>query len=350
VDVDGTRYLDCTMALGSVGLGYAEPRVTRAVAAAAEEGNVASLSSWREVELAERLCAFVPCAERVQFLKSGAEAVAAAVRLARTYTGRDRVVASGYFGWHDWNSTAEGVPSSVRADVSSVAFDDIGALERAVDAAGSRLAAIVLEPIVERLPGEGWLRRARELCDAAGAVLIFDEIKTGFRVAPGGYQEVCGITPDLATFGKAMANGYPLSAVMGRAPVMEAARRTWISSTLASESTALAAALAVCDWHDEADICATLAETGRELRAAVDRAILASRMSGVATAGVDTMFLLRWDDPARETRFLLEAARAGVLFKRGAYNFAAIAHDEKALQEVEAAASAALVAIAESEA
>jgi glutamate-1-semialdehyde 2,1-aminomutase len=106
----------------------------------------------------------------------------------------------------------------------------------------------------------------------------------------------------------------------------------------------------VCDWHDEADICATLAETGRELRAAVDRAILASRMSGVATAGVDTMFLLRWDDPARETRFLLEAARAGVLFKRGAYNFAAIAHDEKALQEVEAAASAALVAIAESEA
>jgi glutamate-1-semialdehyde aminotransferase len=349
IDTSGASYLDCTMALGAVALGYGEPRVTQAVVEAAAQGNVTALSSWREVELAERLCTLIPCAERVQLLKTGAEATSAAVRLARTYTGRDRVVACGYFGWHDWSSDAAGVPASTRGDVTRVPFDDVPALERAVAAAGNQLAAIVLEPLVEREPSRTWLERARALCDASGAALIFDEVKTGFRVAPGGYQEVCGVTPDLASFGKAMANGYPIAAVVGKAPLMDAARRTWISSTLASESTALAAALAVLDWHDAADICATLAETGREMRAAVDRAIAASGVAGVQSDGVDAMWLLRWNDPVREARFLVNAVNEGVLFKRGAYNFAAIAHDEQALQEIEAAASAALVALAEEE-
>jgi glutamate-1-semialdehyde aminotransferase len=218
-----------------------------------------------------------------------------------------------------------------------------------VAAAGNGLAAIVLEPVVEHEPSRAWLERARALCDAAGAALIFDEVKTGFRLAPAGYQEVCGITPDLAAFGKAMANGYPIAAVVGKAALMDAARRTWISSTLASESTALAAALAVLDWHDSADICATLAETGREMRGAVDRAIAASGLTGVQTDGVDAMWLIRWNDATRESSFLLHAVNEGVLFKRGAYNFAAIAHDEQTLQEIEAAASAALVALAEEE-
>jgi glutamate-1-semialdehyde 2,1-aminomutase len=346
---DGEQYLDCTMALGAVTLGYAEPRVTRAVVDAASQGPVSGLSSWREVELAERLCAIIPCAERAQLLKTGAEATAAAVRLARTYTGRDHVIASGYFGWHDWSSDAAGVPASMKGDVTRVPFNDIAALERAVDASGTRLAAIVLEPVVERLPSVEWLARARALCDARGAALVFDEVKTGFRVATGGYQEVCGVTPDLASFGKAMANGYPLAAVVGRQALMESARRTWISSTLASEATALAAALAVLDWYEEADIPATLAETGREMRAAVDRAIEASGVGGVRTDGIDPMWLLRWEDPALETRFLVHAVREGLLLKRGAYNFAAVAHDEKAIEEIEAAASAALVALAEEE-
>jgi len=347
VDVQGNSYVDCTMALGSVALGYGEPRVTRAVVEAAGEGHVGALSSWREVELAERLHTLIPCAERVQFLKSGAEAASAAVRIARTYTGRDRVVASGYFGWHDWASEQAGVPAAVLAATRHVLFDDVETLERAVAEAGDDLAAVVIEPVVERTPSEAWLRRARELCDARGAVLVFDEIKTGFRLAPGGYQEVCGITPDLATFGKALANGYPLAAVVGHAAVMDAARNTWISSTLASEATALAAALAVLDWHEEADVCATLAETGREMRAALDRAIDASGVGAVSTEGLDPMFLLRWDDPKREARFLAECARAGVIVKRGAYNFAAVAHDEEAIRDIEAAASSALVALAD---
>jgi glutamate-1-semialdehyde 2,1-aminomutase len=344
----GTQFIDCTMALGSVALGYAEPRVSQAVVDAVAEGSVSAFSSWREVELAERLHTLIPCAERVQFLKTGAEATSAAIRLARTYTGRDRVIASGYFGWHDWAAdNAEGVPAALRSHTIRVPFDDVAALERAVADAGNGLAAVILEPVVERAASDAWLRRARELCDASGAALIFDEIKTGFRVAPGGYQERCGITPDLATFGKAMANGFPLAAVVGHAALMDAARRTWISSTLASESSALAAALAVLDWHEEADICGTLAETGRELRATFDRAIEASGLSGVSTDGIDPMFLLRWDDPARESYVVRTAAEAGVILKRGAYNFAAVAHDEDALQEIEAAVSGAFVALAE---
>ncbi|HET9682851.1 MAG TPA: aminotransferase class III-fold pyridoxal phosphate-dependent enzyme, partial [Gemmatimonadaceae bacterium] len=187
MDAEGGRLLDCSMALGAVALGYAEPNVTQDVITAASEGNVSALSSWREVELAERLCAFIPCAERVQFLKSGAEAISAAVRLARTYTARAHVVGCGYFGWHDWSSEAAGVPQSTRHLFSRVPFDDMSALERAVEIAGRDLAAIVLEPIVEREPSEMWLLRARELCDASGAVLVFDEVKTGFRVAPGGW-------------------------------------------------------------------------------------------------------------------------------------------------------------------
>jgi glutamate-1-semialdehyde aminotransferase len=343
--VNGKSFVDCTMALGAVALGYAEPRVTNAVIAAASEGSLAGLSSWREVELAERLCAMIPCAERAQFLKSGAEAVSAAVRLARTYTGRDRVVASGYFGWHDWSSTGEGVPESVRKDVVHVPFGDVPALERAAGEAGSSLAAIVLEPVVEHEPSKDWLARARALCDELGAALVFDEVKTGFRLAPGGYQQVCGVTPDLAAFGKALANGYPLAAVVGKAPLMDAARRTWISSTLASEATALAAGLTVLDWHDETDVCAKLAEIGHEMRTAVERAITATGVSGVRTDGLDAMWLLRWDDAADENRFVREALSAGVLFKRGAYNFAAIAHDDEAIAAVEHAASTALSAV-----
>ncbi len=347
VAVDGETYVDCTMALGAVALGYAEPNVTRAVLDAVGGGHVSGLSSAFEVSVAERLCDLVPCAEQVRFLKTGAEATAAAVRLARTYTGRDAVVASGYFGWHDWASQAAGVPDGVRRDVTHVPFDDLAALEAAVNAAGDRLAAVILEPVVERMPSEGWIARARALCDAKGAVLIFDEMKTGFRLAPAGFQEVSGVTPDLATFGKAMANGFPLAAVCGRKDLMQAATRTWISSTLAGEASALAAASAVIDWHAQADICEALAANGAEMRRVVAAAIEASGVDGVTLEGLDPMWFLRFDDPAVERGFLEGAASHGVLFKRGAYNYASVAHDDDAVRAIEAAASRALVDLRE---
>jgi glutamate-1-semialdehyde 2,1-aminomutase len=350
-DVDGNEYLDCTMALGSVALGYAEPNVTRAVVDAIAAGHVSALSSVREVDVAERLCGIIPCADRVQFLKTGAEAVAACVRIARTYTAREVVIGSGYFGWLDWSaSDAAGVPESTKQLFRRVPFDDVAALEAAASEAGSQLAAIVIEPVVERLPSTEWIARARELATSAGAVLIFDEVKTGFRLKTGGYQHYADVTPDLAAFGKAMANGYPLSAVVGDRDIMDAAKKTWISSTLASEAAALAAAQAVLAWHDAADVCDSLWTIGAEMKRAVSSAIEASGVSGVTVDGIDPMWMLRWDRPEREQRFLELAAARGVLFKRGAYNFAALAHDEEAISAIEGGASDALVELRDEEA
>jgi glutamate-1-semialdehyde 2,1-aminomutase len=350
-DVDGSEYIDCSMALGAVALGYAEPNVTRAVVDAIAAGNVSGLSSVLEVDVAERLCGVIPCADKVQFLKTGAEAMAAAVRLARTYTAREVVIASGYFGWLDWcaDDTA-GVPDGTRRTTRRVPFDDIAALQAAVDEAGDKLAAIVIEPVVERLPSTEWIAKARELSTSIGAALIFDEMKTGFRLRTGGYQAYGDVVPDLAAFGKAMANGYPLAAVVGHRDLMDAARSTWISSTLASEASALAAAAAVLSWHDSADVCDSLSTIGADIRRAVNAAIEASGIDGVAVDGIDPMWLLRFDDPKREQRFLELAAEHGVLFKRGAYNYAALAHDEDAVREIEGGASAAFVELRDEEA
>jgi glutamate-1-semialdehyde 2,1-aminomutase len=345
--VDGETLVDCTMALGSVALGYAEPELTRAVIETVAGGSISGLSSALEVETAELFCAVVPCAERVQFLKTGAEAVSAAVRIARTYTARDVVVGCGYFGWHDWSQRAAGVPVSTQSIYRDVPFDDIPALERAVSEAGGELAAIVIEPVIERLPSKEWVARARALADAAGAVLIFDEMKTGFRLATGGYQQYAEITPDLAAFGKALANGHALSAVCGREELMLAASKTWISSTLASEAGALAAARAVLSWHERVDVCASLWKIGADMREVVSGAIRASGVTGVSIDGIDPMWFLRFTDPAVESAFLSAAVRNGVLFKRGAYNYAALAHDDDAIAEIEAGASAALVELRE---
>lgn len=351
IDPDGNEYIDCTMALGAVALGYAEPTVTRAVVDAVAAGHISGLSHVREVDLAERLCGILPCADKVQFLKTGAEAIAAAVRIARTYTARDVVIGAGYFGWLDWCSDeTAGVPEGTRRAFRRVVWDDVASLEAAVADVGSSLAAIVIEPVVERLPSAAWIARARELATAHGAVLIFDEIKTGFRLKTGGYQAYAEIVPDLAAFGKAMANGYPLACVAGDRDIMDAARKTWISSTLASEATALAAASAVVAWHDQADICESLWSIGGEMRAAFDAALGASGVTGIRTDGLDPMWLLRFDDPSREQRFLELAASNGVLLKRGAYNYAALAHDDDAVRQFEAGVSGALVALRDEEA
>ena len=326
----GTELVDCMMALGAVALGYADEAVTHAVVEAAAQGNVAGLSHTLEVEIAERLCEVIPCAEQVRFLKSGAEGVAAAVRIARAHTGRSLVLGCGYFGWLDWYTGGPGVTAGAYADFRAIPFDDVGALEDAVRLAGDSLAALVIEPVIERLPSEEWIATARRLCDHVGAVLIFDEMKTGFRLRTGGYQEYVGITPDLAVFGKALANGFPLSAVVGRASVMSAARRAWISSTLAGESVALAAAGAVLDCHAHGGVCEAIWETGAALRGAVEGAIADSGVRGVSVRGIAPMWLIDFDDESRRSRFLEIAVGRGVLFKRGAYNYASTAHDDEA--------------------
>ncbi len=331
---DGRRFIDCSMALGAVGIGYADPAITQAVQSAAAMGNVTGLPHRLEVEVAERLVDLIPCAEEMRFLRTGAEATAAAVRLARTATGKSHVIACGYFGWLDWCSDAAGVPDAVQADVTWVPFDDSRALDEAAALHGAHLAAIILEPLVHDIASSAWLRAARLACDRSGAVLIFDEIKTAFRVRTGGVQELLDIVPDLTTLGKAMANGYPVAAVVGRANIMEQATATWISSTAAAESTGLAAVLAVCAWHDRVDVPERMAQAGGTLQEIIGSALADAPWVEVQVKGPPIMWRLHAELPDALDALVAAAAHAGVLLKRGAYQFGAVAHDQRAFDAI----------------
>jgi glutamate-1-semialdehyde aminotransferase len=322
---DGGDLLDWTMALGAVGLGYAHVAVTNAAIDAAVLGAVGPLAPTLEVEVAERLKSAYPGAERVRFLKTGAEAVAAAVRIARVATGRNGVVYCGYHGWLDGPTWGEGVPPEVASLWRRAVFSDPGLLER--DVRDVHPAAILLEPVIEAEPSREWLLAARRLADETGAVLIFDEIKTGFRLARGGAAERYGVRPDLAVLGKALANGYPLAALVGRADLMDRVRDTWISSTLATEFVSLAAADAVLDTWEHQDVGAHIRSIGTQAMEAL-RPLCAG--IGVEVAGLPEMFFLRFgaDGGERESRFLMECRGRGVLLKRGPYNFPSLAHTE----------------------
>lgn len=327
---EGIRLIDCSMALGAVAIGYADPSITRAVQAAAANGNVSGLPHRLEVEVAERLLDVIPCAEQVRFLRTGAEANAAAIRTARTYTSRTHIIACGYFGWLDWCSDAVGVPAATKADITWVAFNDIASITSAFARLGNSVAAVIIEPLVETLASVEWLQAARELASRYGTVLIFDEVKTAFRMTAGGVQGMLGIEPDLTTLGKAMANGYPLAAMVGRSELMQAAAITWISSTAAAESTGLAAAMAVLDWHDRVDVCDRLAEIGVELQQTMRQALATVPEVKIQVVGEPQMFRLVADNPADLDALVANATRHGVLLKRGAYQFAALAHSDDA--------------------
>lgn len=339
---EGARLVDCGMALGAVAIGYADPAVTQAVIEAASHGNVTGLPHKLEVEVAERLIDVIPSAEQVRFLRTGAEANAAAIRTARTFTSRTHIIACGYFGWLDWSSDAAGVPASTKADTTWIQFNDIDSLNTAFAVLSSTVAALIIEPLVDVLATAEWLQTARTLCDTYGTVLIFDEVKTAFRIRTGGVQALYGIEPDLTTLGKAMANGYPLSALAGRAAVMHAVTQTWISSTAAAESTGLAAANAVLDHHERTDICARLEEIGAAMKDAVTKALATAPVVGIRTEGEAVMWRLVADSPADLDALVANCTRHGVLLKRGAYQFASLAHDDEAIREVRHAVAASL--------
>ena len=326
---DGLDLLDWTMALGAVGLGYGHPKVVEAVERAVRGGGVGPLPHRLEVEVAERLCAAYPGAgeRQARFFKTGAEAVQAAVRLARVATGSERVVHCGYSGWLDGPTTGAGVPPATSALWTAVPFDDVAALEAAV-ARGGPPAAILLEPVVERAPSPAWLAAARRLAGER-TVLVFDEIKTGFRLGPGGAAARWGVAPDLAVLGKALANGFPLAAVVGRSDLMARVRDTWISSTLATEFVSLAAARAVLDAWAHNDVARHIGQIGRAMQDGLAR--LAA--PGVEVCGLPEMWFLRFADPEAERRFLLGCVGKGVLLKRGAYNFPCLSHRRSDVDE-----------------
>ncbi|MDQ2669159.1 MAG: aminotransferase class III-fold pyridoxal phosphate-dependent enzyme [Gemmatimonadota bacterium] len=326
-DDRGREYVDFIMGLGSVALGYAHPAVTRAAVAAVEAGVIGPLPPEAERAAAERIGTLMPWMEQVRFLKSGAEAMSAAVRLARAHTGRDLVLACGYHGWHDWCQGEEtGVPQAVAALTHRIPFNDAAASAAAIREAAGALAAVVVEPVIEAPPDPEWLATVREEAHRAGAVLVYDEIKTACRVAVGGAAERWGVKPDLMVVGKAIANGFPLAAVGGSAAVMEAAHRTWISSTTATEFVSLEVCRATLGVLVAERVPERLGRLGSVLYDGF--AALASRHPDQVRSviGMPEMCALAFRTEEAGARAAAGCAHRGILFKRGAYNFVSAAH------------------------
>ncbi|MEM7568918.1 MAG: aminotransferase class III-fold pyridoxal phosphate-dependent enzyme [Pseudomonadota bacterium] len=248
-DVDGHSYTDFVNGLLSVLLGYGDPDVDAAIAKQLGSGISFSMPHRLEMIVAEQLVDMIPCAQSVRFGKNGSDATAGAVRVARAYTGRDHVAVCGYHGWQDWyiGSTARhlGVPQATRELTHSFTYNNIFSLKRLFDDPDISLAAVVMEPMNVDYPAPGFLKAVRELCDRHGTVLIFDETITGFRFHEGGAQALFNVTPDLATFGKGLANGMPLSAVVGQRDLMAVMDDIFFSFTMGGETLSLAAADAV---------------------------------------------------------------------------------------------------------
>jgi glutamate-1-semialdehyde 2,1-aminomutase len=358
-DVDGNRYLDMTMSVGAVLLGYCDPDVDRAFDRQRRKSTIFSLIPPVEIEAARLLTQVIPCAEMVRFGKSGGEANAVAVRIARAYTGKGKVAFCGYHGWHDWyisanlgdsrslesylmpGVNAHGVPAELRGTVIPFEYNNIDSLRHVLEANRNEVACVIMEASRTFLPSDGFLQNVRELTQQHGVLLIFDEVVTGFRLALGGAQEHYGVRPDLATFGKTIANGYPLTAIAGRRDVMDASKDLFISSTFWDDAATLAAGVATVAKMRELDVAGRIAVQGRrymqEWEALAARHGINARLIGSPASPV-----ISFGDPGpvtprqQLTLYIQEMARRNV-FCGGGFNLA-LAHQDKEIETVLAAA------------
>jgi glutamate-1-semialdehyde aminotransferase len=350
-DVDGHEYIDYILGLASITLGYAYPPVVEAVARQLEQGSIFSLPHPLEVEISERLSEIIPCAEMARFLKTGSEADAAAVRVARAATGRDMVLYCGYSGWHEWYAIttprAKGIPKDFARLIAPFEYNDLDSLERALQEHRGRVAAVIMEPVLLDAPAPGFLEGVKAAAHRHGALLIFDEIVSGFRWAVGGAQEHFGVVPDLATFGKGMANGLPLSAVVGRAELMREFEDIFVSSTFGGDTLALAACLATLDEYASRPVIDHLWRMGRRFqdgfRAAATRLGVPARSIGYP---VHPKIVIDHPSPQAQrllmSLFLQETARRGVIFHFAGFNISyshAEADVDQSLQACEEALS-----------
>ena len=284
-DMDGRPLTDFTAnGIGTCLLGYADPVVNAAVTDCVARGSMCTLNCPAEVELADRLCAIHPWAEKVRYARTGGEAMAISVRIARAHKRRSVVAFCGYHGWSDWYLAAnlgesdalnghllpgldpEGVPRALRGSSLPFRFNQIAELEKIVAANRSDLAAIVLEPRRYDLPQDGFLEKVRALADETGAVLIFDEITAGWRTNFGGIHLTLGVAPDIAVFAKALSNGFPMSAIIGRGDVMDAAQQTFVSSTYWTEAIGPTAAVATLARMEALNVSRHVGEIGALVR------------------------------------------------------------------------------------
>jgi len=340
-DADGNKFLDYLMALGPIVLGYNDPAVTGAVRERLEKGPVFSQMHALEVEVAEKMVELIPCADMVRFGKNGSDATAAAVRAARAFTKRERIACCGYHGWHDWHigttTRNAGVPIAVQHLTHTFSYNDLDSLEALFKKYPGEIGGVIMEAIGIEEPKPGYLEGVKALCERHGAILIFDEIINGFRIAFGGAQEYFGVTPDLACYGKAMANGLPLSATVGRRDVMEVFDEIFYSGTFGGDTLSLAACKATIGRMQADDVLGHLARYGAKLRKGIEALI---EQNGVGDAlkfvGLDARAILVFPHPdelqnrARRSYFMQECHKRGLLFFGP--HLVTAAHGEKELK------------------
>ncbi len=321
-DVDGNEYIDFVNSLAAVTLGYGDPDVDAAVRAQLDDGVIFSLPHPLEVKVSEKIAALVPCAEMVRFGKNGSDATAGAVRISRARTGRDHVAVCGYHGWQDWyiGATArnKGVPQSTRDLTHIFTYNDLASLEAIFRQWPGQVACVIMEPMNIEEPRPGFLAEVRDLTHRNGAVLVFDETVTGFRYAKGGAQELFDVTPDLATFGKGLANGFPVSAVAGKADLMREMEEVFFSFTFGGETLSLAAALATLEKLEREPVIGTLWSRGRRVVEGVRTLIAKHSLSAVlSTGGKDCWSFLLFRDAAGCTQWEMKTLFLQEVFARG---------------------------------
>lgn len=286
-DIDGNEYVDMVGALLPNVLGYADPDVDGAIREQLSFGISHSLSVELEVELAERIVRHLPCAEMVRFSKNGTDATSGAVRIARAYTGRDRIAVGGYHGWQDWyiGSTTrnKGIPKATAELTHQFDANDLGALRSVLESHAGEFAAVLIEPLAAKTPTGEHLKALKELVNEHGALLVFDEVITGFRVALGGAQSLYGVKPDLVCLGKALGNGMPISALAGRGDVMAQFEDVFLSGTFGGEALSLAAAIATVDKIECEGVTEKLARDGAAMAKMVEETAIRYNLQDVVS-------------------------------------------------------------------
>lgn len=276
-DLDGNEFIDYSMALGPVILGYADPEVNAAAKAGIDEGFIYTLSVPEEALLAKKLIEIIPCAEMVRFSKNGSDVCEAAVKLARHYTNKLKIITIGYHGFHDWFIAAtdrnKGIPSVLSEWVLPHDYNDLAKIEDTIRSQHGEIAALMMEPVINYEADPGFLQNIRALTQQYNIVLIFDEMKTGFRLHLGGGQKYFNVIPDLAVFAKALSNGFPLSALTGKTDLMKQFEdeSCFFSASYATEKTSLLAALKTIEILQRDAVLAHNWEMGEMLKNGVQK-------------------------------------------------------------------------------
>lgn len=278
-DVDGNKFVDFICALGPITVGYNDARVNNAVIEQLKKGASFSLQAPVEVKLAEKICKIVPCAEMVRFVKNGSDATTSAIRLARAYTGKDMILMSGYHGMHDWSigasSNNKGVPKAVSELTKNFIYNDINDLKEKLELYKNKVAAVILEPIQGDGPREGYLSELKELVHKNNALLIFDEVVSGFRYHLKGASGLYNVVPDMASIGKGMGNGYAISAVAGRKEIMQLIEEgVFVSTTFGGDALCMAAALETISILETPGFYDYIWKLGEKMKAGIKDLIL----------------------------------------------------------------------------